>query len=180
MAHIVDFVTFLSFCDALYKNVHVVTEREFFCDMQNIADRLKEIRKDLGIAQEEMAKVVGTKFRTWQRYEAGSSLPKLQYLVTLAEKGYDVNWLLTGEGSIKKVQKDNALEPDSLLIDAAAWFLQWSQENKFSIDTDKYPDALRWCYDAVLKEKKVNPDITSTELRDYLRKSLSFQLLLNR
>jgi len=42
-------------------------------------------------------------FAAIQKYEAGQSVPGGQVLAALAEKGWNVNWVLTGQGAKKKL-----------------------------------------------------------------------------
>lgn len=63
--------------------------------------RLKEIRSDLGLSQKEMAERLGVGFRTYQRYEDGTKAPAghfLMFLVELAMTGYNLHWVITGDG----------------------------------------------------------------------------------
>jgi len=65
-------------------------------------DRLKEIRKELGYTQKEMAKTCGVAYATLQRYEKGSDFPAGTLFLKIAELGYNLDWLLTG-GSVKLI-----------------------------------------------------------------------------
>jgi len=80
-----------------------------FFIMKILADRLKELRRLLGYSQREMAGFLEINAQSWQGYEAGSSVPGGKSLEALAQKGFNINWLLTGVGSI--YQEDNS-SPD--------------------------------------------------------------------
>lgn len=67
-----------------------------------LAERLKQARESLGYTQKEMAKAVSVVFQTWQVYEAGKSVPGGNVLEALARLGFNVNWLLTGEGEMMR------------------------------------------------------------------------------
>lgn len=60
--------------------------------------RLKEIRDSFEYSQRNMSKSVGVSVGTWQAYEAGTSIPGGKVLEAIAKLGFNVNWLLTGEG----------------------------------------------------------------------------------
>lgn len=68
-----------------------------------LAERLKTIRGLSGNDQKTMAEQLGISFRSWQDYELGKSVPGGKVFEALAKMGYDANWLLTGEGAIKKM-----------------------------------------------------------------------------
>jgi len=65
-------------------------------------DRLKEVRKEMGYTQKEMAKECGIAYATLQRYEKGAEFPAGSLFLKIAELGYNLDWLLTG-GSVKKI-----------------------------------------------------------------------------
>jgi phage repressor protein C with HTH and peptisase S24 domain len=64
--------------------------------MQNWAIFLKNLRKDLGKSQQEMADYLGIPQRTWANYECGRSEPRMRILTALAEKGHTVPGLTSG------------------------------------------------------------------------------------
>lgn len=61
-----------------------------------IGQRLKNIRENLGLSQDNMANFVGCHPRSWKGYEADSSIPGGEILSKLAETGADINWILGG------------------------------------------------------------------------------------
>lgn len=66
-----------------------------------LADRLKDVRVSLGYTQKEIASAVAVNTSTWQVYESGTSVPGGKVLEALAGLGFNVNWLLTGNGYMK-------------------------------------------------------------------------------
>lgn len=62
-------------------------------------ERIKELRKALGLTQQEMADKVGIKRNTIAQYEIGRN-PPTDTVVTLICREFDVNeeWLRTGAG----------------------------------------------------------------------------------
>lgn len=62
---------------------------------------MKVIRNDLSLGQMDAAKRFGVGISTWQRFEAGAGI-KDDVLRALAEEGYNINWLLTGEGPMRR------------------------------------------------------------------------------
>lgn len=69
----------------------------------NLAERLKQARESLSYTQKEMAKAASVTLQTWQVYEAGKSVPGGNVLEALARMGFNVNWILTGLGSMRLV-----------------------------------------------------------------------------
>ena len=61
--------------------------------------RLKEARKAAGWSQAEAAEVAGVSREYWGRCERGASIPGGEALSALAQRGYDVLYVLTGERS---------------------------------------------------------------------------------
>ncbi|MBF0415630.1 MAG: helix-turn-helix transcriptional regulator [Magnetococcales bacterium] len=63
-------------------------------------NRLFQVRKHLGETQQGIANRLELGASTWQVYEQGKSEPGSDLLRKLAKLGFDVNWILTGEGSM--------------------------------------------------------------------------------
>lgn len=81
-------------------------------DLGSIADRLKEVRTESGLTQDEMAQSVGVKQQTWGGYERGKSKPSVDVLMSVSE-GFDVSvdWILTGVSSLDtSIQKPGRVE----------------------------------------------------------------------
>lgn len=66
------------------------------------SDRLKKVRELLGKGQKEMAETMGINYRTYQNYENALSDPSWSACESLAKLGFNANWLLTGEGEIRR------------------------------------------------------------------------------
>lgn len=64
-------------------------------------ERIKEVRKSLGLTQQEFADRIGVKRNTVATYEGGRNVP-IDSVVSLICKEYNVNeeWLRTGEGEM--------------------------------------------------------------------------------
>lgn len=65
-------------------------------------ERLKILRRSLGKSQRDMSVSVESSYGVWQAYEAGNSVPGFKVLESIARMGFNVNWLLTGDGEMKK------------------------------------------------------------------------------
>jgi transcriptional regulator with XRE-family HTH domain len=66
----------------------------------SVADRLRQIRAALGLSQGEMSAKVCVKPRAYQGYETGERLPQAESLEALGRMGFNIYWLLTGEGAM--------------------------------------------------------------------------------
>ena len=66
------------------------------------ADRLKKIRGSLVKSQKEMAALLGISYRTYENYEKGLNDPSWTACEALAKLGFNANWLLTGEGEMRR------------------------------------------------------------------------------
>lgn len=67
----------------------------------SISARLGGIRKFLGLSQKEMGRRVGVSGTTWQNYELENASPNAHVLAHLSGEGFDINWVLTGEGAMR-------------------------------------------------------------------------------
>lgn len=66
------------------------------------AERLKKVREILGKGQKEMAESMGINYRTYQNYENALSDPSWSACESLVKLGFNANWLLTGEGEMRR------------------------------------------------------------------------------
>jgi transcriptional regulator with XRE-family HTH domain len=66
-----------------------------------LADRIKIVRESLGMSQTAIAKAAESSLPSWQGYEAGKNVPGGKVLEALARLGFNINWILTGEGQMR-------------------------------------------------------------------------------
>jgi len=85
-------------------------------------NRLKNLRKDLGLKQLEMAVQLKVSLSTLQRYESGYSFPDLRTLEIIAALGVDLHWLVTGE-------LKNQAEPRRLSVDEGAVYFAFRSDD---------------------------------------------------
>ncbi len=95
----------------------------------SIPARLKAVRETLGCTQKEMAKAVGIKYRSWQDYESGKSVPGGNALIAVARLGININWILTGRGSFR-ISEANSGESGGLLTTVARAVAEVMAEQK--------------------------------------------------
>jgi len=63
-----------------------------------VSERIRQIRKKIGLSQEEFAKMLDTTASTISRTERKKRIPRVQLLLNIARKGgVSLDWLLTGK-----------------------------------------------------------------------------------
>lgn len=68
-------------------------------NQESFSDRLRAVRKALGLSQAAFARLGGVRKGAQIHYEAGRRLPNVSYLSALSVAGVDVAYLLTGSAS---------------------------------------------------------------------------------
>lgn len=73
-----------------------------------MGERIKELRKALGLTQQKFADGMGVKQNTIAQYESGRNAP-IDAVITLICRTYEVDetWLRTGEGEMFKPKSRN-------------------------------------------------------------------------
>ena len=70
-------------------------------NLTEIGERIKKVRKELGLTQEDMAKKLGISRESIVKYERGDIMPSQKFLKLLKyELEVNPNWILTGEGEM--------------------------------------------------------------------------------
>lgn len=67
--------------------------------ISRLGERLRKEREREGLTQEELAKRVGITRRSQVNYEAGKRVPDAKYLLAIAGRGLDVEYVLTGKSA---------------------------------------------------------------------------------
>lgn len=67
--------------------------------MNTLCERLKQERLRLGLNQDEFAEIGGVAKGTYFNYEAGKREPMSGFLIAIAAKGADTQYILTGKRS---------------------------------------------------------------------------------
>ncbi|MBO5281914.1 MAG: helix-turn-helix transcriptional regulator [Lachnospiraceae bacterium] len=76
-------------------------------DQKKIGGFLKELRKEKGMTQEQLAEYLNVSGRTVSRWETGSNMPDLDILIQLADYyEEDIRTLLDGERKSEKMNKE--------------------------------------------------------------------------
>ena len=103
--------------------------------------RIKSVRNHLGCTQKDISEHVGCKFRAWQSYESGKSIPGGKVLAGLSKLGVNVDWVLTGDGEMM----DNTPKDDSPSIPGMPHSAEQAQADMYDdiIHHDKEAAARR-------------------------------------
>jgi phage repressor protein C with HTH and peptisase S24 domain len=76
---------------------------------ENIGDRIRRVRKELGLTQQEVAKSIGVSPTSMVFWERGETTPKGSNLIALCKKfKVDPQWLQTGKGEKDLASKENS------------------------------------------------------------------------
>ncbi|ACO03934.1 MAG TPA: XRE family transcriptional regulator [Persephonella sp.] len=90
--------------------------------MENIGQRIKQLRKMLGLSQREFAEKIGKSLRAVQNWEYEQRTPDESTLRLISQTfGVNLDWLKTGEGEMWVKDQDKSgvsIEPFEKLIQA--------------------------------------------------------------
>lgn len=76
-------------------------------DQKKIGGFLKELRKEKGVTQEQLAEIFGVSGRTVSRWETGSNMPDLDLIIQIADYyGVEIRELLDGERKSESMDKE--------------------------------------------------------------------------
>lgn len=115
-------------------------------DMQKIGNFLKELRKERGLTQEQLAEELGVAGRTVSRWETASNMPDLSILIQIAEY-YDVEVkeILDGE------RRNNTMDKDlKETLEKVADYNAIEKRNAVSIGNTAFGVAFLICAAAII------------------------------
>ena len=99
-----------------------------------LAERLRKARELFGVSQNEMAKRLGISKPAWQGYELGKNEPGSSVIEGLVKLGFDANWLLTGEGLMRKA------DPKTFNIPLLAVIIEALEEHEVGLGEKMTPE----------------------------------------
>lgn len=85
----------------------------------DLSGRLKMIRESLSKTQKEMADALDVTSTSIQGYERGSTLPGAKVFEALTRMGFDINWLLTGKGEMRRTETNGHVANGNNIIQGA-------------------------------------------------------------
>ena len=84
--------------NAIFLRYYIVARRE-----HDLQDRIKELRKSLGLTQKDFGERLGVQANTITSYESGVRTPNNSMILAICrEYGVSETWLRTGEGEMKQ------------------------------------------------------------------------------
>ena len=88
-----------------------------FIETEEISTRFRQMIKEHGITQREFCVQTGISFGHLSKVLNGHAIPSGAMLISIAKKGYDVNWILAGSSSKSILQeRDTEIEKLKLII----------------------------------------------------------------
>ena len=87
--------------------------------MSDLTERLRSIRRRLGLSQDAASERFSLGIGGWKRLEGDGRAPKDDVLTELALLGIDLNWLLTGQGQMLTRPDDLSPAPSGMPADAS-------------------------------------------------------------
>ena len=86
-----------------------------FTESEKISSRFRQLIKEHGITQREFCEQTGISAGHLSKVLTGNAIPSGAMIITIANKGYDVNWILSGESSNSILEERDA-EIDKLKL----------------------------------------------------------------
>lgn len=128
--------------------------------MSDIQQRLLAVRKELGLTQPELGKVLGLSERAYKNYELGIRELPLAVALKLSENfKISIAWLLVGDGAPTTPSTGEALE--AAVIAAREHFIETNK----SPTPQQEAAIIRYIYEEIIREGKLNIDRVSAYLR---------------
>ena len=88
-----------------------------FTESEEISSRFRQMIKEHGITQREFCVQTGISVGHLSKVLNGHAIPSGAMLISIANKGYDVNWILAGSSSKSILQeRDREIEKLELII----------------------------------------------------------------
>ena len=88
-----------------------------FTESEEISSRFRQMIKEHGITQREFCEQTGITAGHLSKVLNGHAIPSGAMLISIAKKGYDVNWILEGSSSKSILQeRDTEIEKLELII----------------------------------------------------------------
>lgn len=122
--------------------------------------RIQAERNRLGLTQTEFGRAAGVTRATQAKYESGRSVPDLEYVVTAAESGIDVDYLLTSKTAR---QRSNDLFDWELAHELVLAIHQVADELKLDIPPSKLMPLVRLLYKLVVLENADSPSLSQVK-----------------
>ena len=96
----------------------------------DVSLRLRQMIKEQGITQREFCDITGISTGHLSKVLTGRAIPSGAMLISIANKGYDVNWVLSGEScKIKLEERDFEIEKLELIVKELKSLINYNLRN---------------------------------------------------
>ena len=96
----------------------------------DVSLRLRQMIKEQGITQREFCDITGISTGHLSKVLTGRAIPSGAMLISIANKGYDVNWVLSGEScNIKLEERDFEIEKLELIVKELKSLINYNMRN---------------------------------------------------
>jgi transcriptional regulator with XRE-family HTH domain len=115
----------------------------------SLRERLKVARESTKQSQRDFAELLGVSFRGLQTYETGTSIPGGSVLSAYASLGFNINWILLGEGPMLLEVKDHDLyflQDNKLLDDVIMAIEEYLREINRVLPISKKRELIKTLY----------------------------------
>ena len=101
-----------------------------FTESEKISSRFRQLIKEHGITQREFCEQTGISAGHLSKVLTGNAIPSGAMIITIANKGYDVNWILSGESSKSILEeRDAEIEKLKLIIEELRSIINFNLKN---------------------------------------------------
>lgn len=126
--------------------------------MSGVSERLREIRASLGESQKGMAKRVGLGENGWQTLERENRAPKGEILAMLVELGFSADWLISGEGRMRRGAPPEAIDSGRLRV-AVEMIEDWLEDNNREMTAQKKAEVVAMAYEILTESQGVGSEV---------------------
>ncbi|MCP4355647.1 MAG: helix-turn-helix transcriptional regulator [Proteobacteria bacterium] len=137
-------------------------------------DRLKQAREFKGLSQKAMAELVNCAPNALQKYEYGEQKPGFNILKGYRDLGFNVNWLLTGEGDMllinEKFAQDNDLANKVANLMALIYETvdTWLEEQEKSMSPERKSMLIKLIYQQLQKDGLIDFERAGEDIKSII------------
>ena len=89
-----------------------------FTESKDISSRFRQLIKEHGITQRKFCEQTGISVGHLSKVLTGNAIPSGAMLISIANKGYDVNWILSGSSPRSiLIERESEIEKLRLIIE---------------------------------------------------------------
>lgn len=101
-----------------------------FSESSEISSRLRQMIKECGITQREFCEDTGISTGHLSKVLTNRAIPSGAMLISIANKGYDTNWILSGKSNKNQLQeRDFEIENLKLIVKELKSLINFNMKN---------------------------------------------------